>query len=167
MTEWQQYQDPDGYFSIHIPADWIVQRSADGIGRIGNKITGLEVSFPHIRVLMGPPPLDRTGIMVNFDISATTHPLHRKVLGCLPANTTLDSLPAYHLDNVWMLDKSQAHIRLSYHIPGVQYDEPGSPYRPSDAPLETPVPPDVIASYQLIVDQVIASFRAMPPPPLG
>ncbi len=158
MLDWQCYQDPDGYFSIWVPSSWTVQRIT-GQGKAGFKNTDQAIIFPTIKVLFGEAPLDGKHILVSVSIAGTTNPLHRQTLTCPPANTTLANLPAYHKDDLWILDTPQAHIEISYRIPGIAPSGPGGAYQPYSIEPQPPHASEVIASSKRMVDQMIASFQ--------
>lgn len=154
--DWCTYQEPDGYFILDIPTNWVTQRSTSQSVR-KEKIANTKTEFiiSRINVTLGPPPLEY--FLVNIQVAASSNP-KRQFEPTPQSNTSIGELPAYHQDNEWRIDTPQAFFLISYRIPG----------RPGKGTISRPLlekflaPNENIEADIQLVQKVIHTFRLRP-----
>lgn len=158
---WRWYREPDGYFSVAIPARWTASRDT-GVTTMGDR-TGND-TFTTTDITLGGPPRGRQTITVSFIIAPIADAFERHWYcqsGTNPGmNAKVAGLPSFY-DPVfgWLLDTSGAHFQISYTYPGYQGD-----IAMTSAP--TPIPQAELTQGQQEMATILGSFRPNPPTPL-
>jgi len=170
---WRLYEDPDGYYSLRIPHDWIIEHSTS-LGR-SYRHGQFVFEIPRSWMVCGPAPdaNNHLRIMVSLTVlrdrptvfrlaaAPTTPDAYGRygkefVLPQAPApNTTLGGAPAYHDSETggWEMDLPDACVALDYYRITPRYRSA------DDDETLTPEQQAVWARFTPLAEAVIASFK--------
>ena len=165
---WHLYADPDGYFTIGLPAGWQVMRDT-GTGQEGDATSSATVRSVTTTLL--PPGAAKSGtkpdvaavglkVSLTYFVYTNLGGNYKQVALCSAyhgANTQLDGSPARQLDaeHGWLVATSAATYQVNYSLPG---DLPPTLIRT----LPTPVPQATRTSAENQALAIIHTIRLTP-----
>jgi hypothetical protein len=160
---WRLYRDPDGYFTLAIPADWHADRMA-GTATYGFR--GVTVQVPTVFTRFGVPGLSipPTALSFQITIERLVNSAQRQA-ACLSwrPDTIVGGLPAMSLHGIvsgWLVYTSTATYQLDYRLP----DSLGNTLQST---LPTPPPQATVTAAQEQLAEIVATFRPIPAVPLS
>jgi hypothetical protein len=156
-TEWQQYEEPTGPFTLRMPPTWQSQRTTARFHVRWLDKTQPGIAVELVGVMVGPPPLNIQHLSVTVNTEVSSH-RQGQLDATPPHNTTLGTRPAWHEGHESEVDTPAIHFTLTYRLPGTW----GSARHPGTVPpslLEMQLPPmEELEERRALAERVIATF---------